>query len=343
MTATNVGGGRLRCKGFTLDVAFVIHSFTVLGRQLERKEWTVVRLDSRRCALVFATALVMFVVAPSAWSEEISASVGQDGENQTDDVLIVQILLNQVPAESGGPEAMLVPDGAMGPKTVAAIEGFQRTHFGSDLVDGRVDPAGRTMKRLEEVVGVQSLDDRIVRVAKGERLFWQDGRRRETEEVVLTRLQKYWKAVRLDFTLEQLRDAKFQSDNPWSAAFVSWVVKTAGGDSQFRYSASHWQYVAAAKANRQAGNDNPFKAYRTNEQKVESADILVKRRGDSKATYDNIETGHITHGDIVVSVADGKAETIGGNVSNSVRTTMVELDDDREIAAEGYFAIVKVN
>jgi hypothetical protein len=288
-------------------------------------------------------ALPIFVTASSAWCEEITASVGKNGANKQDDVLIVQVLLNQVPPDEGGPETLLVPDGVSGTTTVAATERFQKHQFGEGSADGRVDSRGGAIKRLNEVVDAQPLNDRIVSVAKGERMFWEDGQRKELDEAVSTRLQKYWKAVGLDYTVEQLRDAKFQSDNPWSAAFVSWVMKKAGAREHFRYSASHWQYVASAKENRKAANDNPFKAYRTDEQKVELASVVVRRRGSSMATYENIENGHITHGDIVVSVADGKAETIGGNVSNSVKTTTVELKNDGEIAADVYFVIVKVN
>lgn len=296
-----------------------------------------------RFAQAALAAMALFLAAPLlAYSEEIAASVGKDGENKPDDVLIVQVHLNQVPKDIGGPEEMLVPDGLCGPKTIAAIERFQKQHLGEASADGRVAPGKETIKRLNETVDAQPLAERIVNVAKGERLFWKDGQRKELDEVVSTRLQKYWKAVGLNYTVEQLRDAKFHADNPWSAAFVSWVMKTAGAGDNFRYAASHWRYVAAAKENRNAGNDNPLKAYRPNEKEVEPGDVVVKRRGNSRATYENVQTGHITHGDIVVAVANGKAETIGGNVSNSVKTTTVELDENSNVAAEGYFAVVKV-
>lgn len=289
------------------------------------------------------TLVALVIPAPIAWSETIGASAGNNGVNNPDDVLIVQILLNQIPTEKGGPQTMLVPDGLSGPKTVAAIERFQKHQFGADSTDGRVDPGQQTIERLNSVADDQPLNDRVVRVAEGERLFWQDGQRTELQNVVSTRLQKYWKAVNLNYTLDQLRDADFQSDHPWSAAFVSWVMKKAGAGDDFRYAAAHWRYVAAAKENRNTANDNPFKAYRSDERGVEPADIVIKRRGTSTATYENIENGHMTHGDIVVSVANGEAKTIGGNVSNSVRTTTVDLDDNLEVEEDDYFAIVKVD
>ena len=296
-----------------------------------------------RFARTIPAALAIVLSAVSAWSEDITESVGRNGVNRPDDVLTVQILLNQLAGDQGGPEAMLVPDGVNGPKTIAAIERFQTHKFGQVDAHGRIDPGKETLKRLNQLVEAQPLDNRIVSVARGERLFWQDGKRKELDDAISTRLQKYWKAVGLDYSVEQLRDSKFQSDNPWSAAFVSWVMKKAGAGDHFRYAASHWQYVAAAKENRSAGNTSPFVAYRTDEKTVELADIVVKRRSNSTATYENIEKGHMTHGDIVVSVADGTAETIGGNVGDSVRMTPVKLSDDLKVSADGYFAIVKVN
>lgn len=295
-----------------------------------------------RNLLTILVASVACLSTPLLLAAEIAKSVGNEGVNQPDDVLVVQLLLNQIPDAEGGPVDLLVPDGLNGPKTVAAIGKFQKRQLGEAAVTGRVDPAMATLEKLNAVVDAQSLNSRIVRVAKGERLFWKDGARTELELAVSTRLQKYWKAVGLDYTVDQLRDAEFQENNPWSAAFVSWVMKTAGAGDKFRYAASHWQYVAAAKMNRTEGNDNPLKAYRTDEKCAALADIVVKRRGTSMATYENIEMGHITHGDIVVATGKGEAETIGGNVSNSVKTTKVTLGENSKVNQDGYFAIVKV-
>ena len=77
----------------------------------------------------------------------ISGSVGRAGRNfPPADVMTVQYLLNCVPASQGGPSPELVVDGAVGPKTIAAIEKFQRAIGGT--CDGRVDPGGGTLRAL---------------------------------------------------------------------------------------------------------------------------------------------------------------------------------------------------
>jgi peptidoglycan hydrolase-like protein with peptidoglycan-binding domain len=76
----------------------------------------------------------------------LSASVGRDGTNHLYDVVIVQALLNGVPADQGGPDAQLAVDGLIGSGTISAIETFQSHH--SPVVDGRVDPGGGTLTSL---------------------------------------------------------------------------------------------------------------------------------------------------------------------------------------------------
>lgn len=78
----------------------------------------------------------------------INGSVGRGGKNYPpSDVMTVQYLLNCVPATQGGPTKELAVDGAAGPKTIAAIEGFQRKLGG--FADGRVDPGGATLRALQ--------------------------------------------------------------------------------------------------------------------------------------------------------------------------------------------------
>ena len=88
-------------------------------------------------------------------ARSITRSVGQFGANVKDDVLKIQKLLNLIAPQDGGPvpatpEGLgLKEDGICGPKTIAAIRAFQlRQGTGSD---GRVDPNGGTLKRMNEV------------------------------------------------------------------------------------------------------------------------------------------------------------------------------------------------
>jgi hypothetical protein len=75
----------------------------------------------------------------------IVASVGRGGLNRTEDVLLVQELLN---LHIRAPQRPLVVDGVMSSRTIAAIEEFQRRVVTIHRPDGRIDPGDRTMAAL---------------------------------------------------------------------------------------------------------------------------------------------------------------------------------------------------
>ena len=75
----------------------------------------------------------------------IHASVGRGGVNRFVDVRVVQELLNK---HRRPPMQPLTLDGIVGPKTIAAIEAFQRRVLSTIQPDGRVDPDGPTLRAL---------------------------------------------------------------------------------------------------------------------------------------------------------------------------------------------------
>jgi peptidoglycan hydrolase-like protein with peptidoglycan-binding domain len=82
--------------------------------------------------------------------KRITKSVGKGGVNVANDVIVVQTLLNRVGPDDGGPAATLQVDGRCGPKTNEAIKKFQLRQFVQAFADGRVDPNGRTLARLND-------------------------------------------------------------------------------------------------------------------------------------------------------------------------------------------------
>jgi peptidoglycan hydrolase-like protein with peptidoglycan-binding domain len=79
----------------------------------------------------------------------IAHSVGKNGRNVRQQVRCVQALLNVWLEKSK--RAALKLDAIAGPKTIAAVEDFQRANH-IHPVDGRVDPHGRTIRKLEEQI-----------------------------------------------------------------------------------------------------------------------------------------------------------------------------------------------
>jgi hypothetical protein len=79
---------------------------------------------------------------------QLHGSVGRKGTNQLADVLAVQILLNKFVVPGRLKVPILVQDGQCGPKSIKAIEAFQRQVMGMSKTDGKVDPHGATLKAL---------------------------------------------------------------------------------------------------------------------------------------------------------------------------------------------------
>ena len=211
---------------------------------------------------------------------------------------------------------------------------------------------------------------RVIEIAEQEFQLWSADGLKEWHSAATPILEKYWRSVkspgRARTIVEELQADPEHLLHPWSASFISWVMKTAGA-AKFKKSSAHHVYVADAKHNRQQqAINNPFWAYRINEVTPEAGDLLCQRRClksqylDSEtrplkcATYNSIddvdaEGAQIawrTHCDIVTKVRPTSIDVIGGNVRNSVSRKTIPLDAAGFVRAKTaeenqYIAIVK--
>jgi hypothetical protein len=126
---------------------------------------------------------------------------------------------------------------------------------------------------------------------------------------------------------------------PWSAAFISWVMCEAGlGDmAQFRRSAAHRLYVdQAIRARDGEAQDAAFAAYDAGEAPLVPGDLLCRSRRptDYRELADRrreFGMGGATHCDIVVKM-EGRTNrvlVIGGNVFQSVSLSVLPLLSER--------------
>lgn len=148
----------------------------------------------------------------------LSASVGRRGVNLPQDVMSVQGQLNKHIARLV-PLRPLVPDGRMGPLTIAAIERFQREVLHLNAPDGRVDPGGRTLRALEQqssgpVAGASPAAPRWVTVARGE-----IGQREIRGEKNNSRILQY---------IATFPTLPAKDETAWCACFVNWCLCQAG-------------------------------------------------------------------------------------------------------------------
>lgn len=126
----------------------------------------------------------------------------------------------------------------------------------------------------------------------------------------------------------------FLIDNPWSAAFISWVMIRAGVVS-FERSPRHIDYIRAAY---QSGGSGPYRLADPATEKPAPGDMLCFLRNRTNtlnyhglvAALGNDSAGNWkSHCEIVVAANAGGDRTlhlIGGNVANSVMMRKLPLD-----------------
>ncbi len=132
---------------------------------------------------------------------------------------------------------------------------------------------------------------------------------------------------------------------PWSAAFVSYVFRSAGiGAKNFAYSGSHSAYIVEAIRNAKGESSKTpmFFGYPIDKASPARGDLICALRGNnaSKSTFDDIPAtkGFESHCDIVVSTGKDTLEAIGGNVGDTVAKTIVRINDKgRIIVDQKYF------
>jgi hypothetical protein len=122
---------------------------------------------------------------------------------------------------------------------------------------------------------------------------------------------------------------KYVKDTPWSAAFISSMVKQAG-DSTFPFDASHSNYATRIKK----GESNNWKAIDPLTTPLRHGDIIVYNTDSSAYQYSDFAENapFSSHGDIVVGINANSESVIliGGNLSNSVikKTLSTTAGDD---------------
>jgi len=159
---------------------------------------------------------------------------------------------------------------------------------------------------------------------------WEDDRK--GSELVA----KYWQLLDPDTPLTGQ-----DCDEPWSAAFISWAMRRGGVDpAQFEKSAAHRDYVRKIIAH----EHDPAFTLRPRDPAdyaPRSGDIICRGRGPSRdiADYRSMPADAALHCDIVVANANGKLESVGGNVRQSVSMSEREVDAAGRLGAPWFIVI----
>jgi hypothetical protein len=141
------------------------------------------------------------------------------------------------------------------------------------------------------------------------------------------RINQYWRAV------GKSRISGYDCKQPWSAAFISWIMQAAGvPNDMFPSSSAHRFYLNHFIANA----DNPYAAWIPHtiyQYKPKPGDFICATRGKIRPpeVTEEIEDSLYSwrmHCDIVVETNGQTVHAIGGNVRNSVSKTILTLSPD---------------
>lgn len=259
----------------------------------------------------------------------------------------------------------LKDDGDFGPRTEAAVRAFEARR--GLTVDGIVDGATRAaiasaLATLGQSTGpapivgpapqpgAQALCTSVAVVAEAEFRRWrpEGAALSETDAAATPILQDYYRTgVGVEVTPQQLQSGAYQNNHPWSAVFISWVMRTAGLNT-FPVARAHQAYIRAARRARlDSDGAVPYWAYRATEIAPQVGDLVCKSRAVSGATYDNIgdSTLRPTHCDVVIEIRPGLIRTIGGNVNQRVDARDLRTQADGRLDLTGnqnvFFAVMR--
>jgi hypothetical protein len=191
-----------------------------------------------------------------------------------------------------------------------------------------------------------SVRDRIQRIAVAEWEEW--GRQtsvtspgtRETDVANFPRVLAYWRAVpEGDGPVARNRSryyygsADLWREPPWSAAFISFVMRSAGVDRrEFPPSAAHAFYIDAMILDAQRfPAQAPFIPHEVADRAPQVGDLVCADRSSrpiSSWRERVADRGAFrpTHCDIVVRVSPGVVEAIGGNLRDAVTLAIMPTD-----------------
>ena len=108
----------------------------------------------------------------------------------------------------------------------------------------------------------------------------------------------------------------YSGDAPaWSAAFISYVMRTAGAADRFTYSPLHADYINAA-----ARGEGAIRAERPDTYPPQPGDLICAGRGASRnIRFESLPApSFFGHCDLVIQALPGQLVVIGGNVDASV-------------------------
>lgn len=123
----------------------------------------------------------------------------------------------------------------------------------------------------------------------------------------------------------------------WSAAFISYIMRTAGAGARFPYAPAHYVYIDIAKEMKLGRTSGwALIAERTDEYPPMPGDLVCYSRERRPLNYEKLPRRHFAaHCDIVVARDETQISVIGGNVDHAVTMKHVPVTAEGRMAESG--------
>jgi len=142
----------------------------------------------------------------------------------------------------------------------------------------------------------------------------------------IDRVNVYWRAVSMPGL------SGIDCRQPWSAAFISWVMRVAGVPQEaFPPAKAHWVYLSRLISRSHDDPDTAFLPRTIREYKPQPGDLICASRDfilppdSNELPQPELLENTRLHCDIVVQSAGRTLAAIGGNVRNSVSKSILRL------------------
>ncbi len=151
------------------------------------------------------------------------------------------------------------------------------------------------------------------------------------------RISDYWQSV------GRPNLSGLDSAVPWSAAFISWDIESAGVPRDLFCPDSRHTIYVERMVERAHRPDAAFIPRHLGERAPQVGDLICASRDKGDTTLENLNRGP-GHCDIVVEVRPGEVHAIGGNVGDSVTRSVFPLDASgflSPISARRFFTVIE--
>jgi len=151
------------------------------------------------------------------------------------------------------------------------------------------------------------------------------------------RINDYWKSV------GRPNLSGLDTEVPWSAAFISWDIESAGVSRDLFCPDSRHTIYVERMVQRAREPGAAFIPRHLNERAPQVGDLICASRDKGETSLENLDRGP-GHCDIVVEVRTGEVHAIGGNVGDSVTRSVFPLDGSgflSPISARRFFTVIE--